>query len=601
MIYSKDRIYMENNIRVKIIDFAKPWWRVIFKQKSLLLSVVIAVLIRDIFWALEPFLVAKILTYQNWYFFAGACLLWILFEIDLIVMSVLNPRFQLGIIHSVLYSAHQHLLVVDPIYHIRRSSGEVLAKIERAGRGYEDMLDQITFDFAPMIIGVVSMLTVFGSYSLWLTVAVAGCIGTMVSYAYYFARYGAQKIEKKFIASDDAFKETAFENLSQIGLVRATFATDYMKNKLKDKVTINSQAEQVVWRSYSFVSRILMAIYIVSIIILVAFFMFHIKNNQSTLAQAISILLAYITSTRALIKIVNPMRKYMRGYTAVKDLFNAMQQFGKQTIPIFEGKSVTVTKESQLSLSAQNLIFGYKDAMVFNEHSFQLEVSAYQMNKLYGIIGPSGVGKTTLLSILGGQLKPIQGTVLINGINIYEVTDFVRKQLIALQGQIASSFKGSVRYNLLFGLPDAHTFDDAYLWHILERTGLKETFRAYHGLDTLLGEGALNISGGQRQRLNFAALYLRAQWYKPALILIDEPTSSLDEISERAITEMILELASSAITLVIAHRLKTLEQAEGLIDLSLLPYDKTIKTYKPEELKSHSTYYHLLLQGKLSS
>lgn len=592
---------MKNDIRISIIDFAKPWWHVVFRQKILLVLVIVAVLIRDIFWTLEPFLVAKLLEYHNWYFFIGACGLWLLFELDLIVMSILNPRFQLGIIHSLFYSAHQHLLVVDPIYHVRRSSGEVLAKIDRAGRGYEDILDQITFDFAPMIIGVSSMLFVFSHYSLWLAGGVALCISLMVGYAYYFARYGAQKIEKSFIASDDAFKEAAFENLSQIGLVRATFATDYMKNKLKERVDVNSNAEQLVWRSYSFVSRVLMAIYISSLIMLVAFFMMHIDSNSASLAHAIGILLAYITSTRGLIKMVNPMRKFMRGYTAIKDLFAAMEKFGKQTIPIFQGQSVVVSKESYLAVCAQNLIFGYKDAMVFNEHSFQLEVPLFQKNKLYGIIGPSGVGKTTLFSILGGQLKPIEGTVYINDINIYEVTDTVRRSLIALQGQVATSFKGSVRYNLLFGIPDGHTFDDQYLWYVLERTGLKETFQAYRGLDTLLGEGALNISGGQRQRLNFAALYLRAQWYKPTLILIDEPTSSLDEISERAITHMILELAASAITLVIAHRLKTLEQAQGLIDLSLLPYDKTIQVYKPEELKSHSTYYHLLLQGKLSS
>lgn len=592
---------MKHDIRISIIDFTKPWWRIIFKQKSLLLCVVAAVLIRDIFWTLEPFLVAKLLTYQSWYLFAGACGLWILFELDLIAMSLLNPRFQLGVIHSLLYSAHQYLLVVDPVYHVRRSSGEVLAKIERAGRGYEDVLDQITFDFAPMIIGVTSMLLVFSRYSVWLACAVAACICAMVSYAYYFARYGAQKIEKAFISADDAFKAAAFENLSQIGLVRATFATDYMKNKLKNKVMVNSQAEQIVWRSYSFVSRVLMAMYIISIILLVAFFMVQIQHNNESLAHVISILLAYITSTRGLIKMVHPMRKYMRGYTAIKDLFTSMQKFGKQTIPIFEGPSSTISKDQQLSVSAQSLIFGYKDAMVFNEHSFHLEVPSGQKNKLYGIIGPSGVGKTTLFSILGGQLKPIEGTVLINDVNIYEVTDAVRKNLIALQGQIASSFKGSVRYNLLFGLPEGHTFDDDYLWHVLDRTGLKSTFESYYGLDTLLGEGALNISGGQRQRLNFAALYLRAQWYKPVLILIDEPTSSLDEISERAITEMIIELASSAITLVIAHRLKTLQEAQGLIDLSLLPYDKTIKIYQPEELRAHSTYYHLLLQGKMCS
>jgi len=590
---------MKNSIRLTMIDFSKPWWVIIFKRKALLLSIVLAVLVRDVFWMLEPFLVAQLLEWRSWYLFGAACFLWLLFELDLIVLSIFNPRFQLSVIHSLLYNAHQRLLLIDPVYHVKRSSGELLAKIERASRGYEDMLDQITFDFAPLVIGITSMLMVFAHYSFWLLCIIASCLSLMIGYAYYFARYGAQKIEQQFIVSDDAFKNVAFENLSQINLIRATFATEYMRDTLTQKIIANSHTEEVVWRSYSFVSRVLNAIYIISILLLVAFFM-HELNNGTTLAHAIGIILAYITSTRPLVKIINPMRKYMRGYIAVVDLFHAMQKFGKQTIPIFGGPSVHITKSPELKLDAQSLIFGYKDATIFNDHSLHLQVSLNQHNKLYGIIGPSGGGKTTLLSILGGQLRPLDGQVLINDIDIYKVDDAVRRQLIALQGQIATSTKGSIRYNLLFGLPHDHTYDDVYLWHIIDKIGLKAVLESHKGLDTLLGEGALNISGGQRQRLNFAGLYLRARYYKPVLILIDEPTSSLDEISERAITSMIDELASFAITLVIAHRLKTLEQAQGLIDLSLLDYDKNIQIYTPNELKNRSAYYESMLQGKLT-
>ena len=81
------------------------------------------------------------------------------------------------------------------------------------------------------------------------------------------------------------------------------------------------------------------------------------------------------------------------------------------------------------------------------------------------------------------------------------------------------------------------------------------------------------------------------------LILIDEPTSSLDEVSEAAITLMIEELAQSAMTLVIAHRLKTIEKAVGIIDLSLLAHEKNIIAYNPSMLLSHSLYYKQLVRG----
>ena len=118
------------------------------------------------------------------------------------------------------------------------------------------------------------------------------------------------------------------------------------------------------------------------------------------------------------------------------------------------------------------------------------------------------------------------------------------------------------------------------------------------GLDSLIGEGGVNLSGGQRQRLNFASLYLRAKLLRPSLILIDEPTSSLDQISEEALTRMILELSQIGLTLVVAHRLQTLAKATGILDFSLLNQQKHLRFYSPQELAKTSKYYQELLVGK---
>jgi ABC-type multidrug transport system fused ATPase/permease subunit len=256
-----------------------------------------------------------------------------------------------------------------------------------------------------------------------------------------------------------------------------------------------------------------------------------------------------------------------------------------------------------LSISAKDLHFNYNEKTeVFNDHSLELVVDKDQTNKMYGIIGPSGTGKTTLVSILGGQLNPDKGEVTINGTNIYKVTDEVRRSLIGLQMQTATSLRGKLKYNLTFGLPEdegeKEIYTDEYLIQILKNVGLWSIFKDKDGLDTLIGEGGLNLSGGQRQRLNFASLYLRAKYFEPALILIDEPTSSLDEISEKAITKMILDLGKNAITLVVAHRLKTLDEAAGLLDSSLIEKENSLSFYSTSELKKRSQYYRDLLAGK---
>jgi ABC-type multidrug transport system fused ATPase/permease subunit len=270
---------------------------------------------------------------------------------------------------------------------------------------------------------------------------------------------------------------------------------------------------------------------------------------------------------------------------------------------------------STISITAENLHFDYNEkTRVFEGHSLNLEVPQKQASKLYGIIGPSGAGKTTLLSIFGGQLNPTSGEVKINETNIYQVTDSVRRGLIGLQMQTSTSLRGKLKYNLLFGLPDQFMVDektddadldyeniytDEDLVDVLKGVGLWGIFEDKDGLDTLIGEGGLNLSGGQRQRLNFAGLYLRSKYYKPSVILIDEPTSSLDELSELAITRMINELAEMALTLVVAHRLKTLDEAVGILDASLFEKESDMIFYHREELLRKSEYYRDLMAGKV--
>jgi ABC-type bacteriocin/lantibiotic exporter with double-glycine peptidase domain len=221
------------------------------------------------------------------------------------------------------------------------------------------------------------------------------------------------------------------------------------------------------------------------------------------------------------------------------------------------------------------------------------------MEKIIFILGASGSGKTTLISIIGGQVKPERGSVYLNGINIYTIDDYARRSLIALQAQTARTMSGSLRDSLLLGLPrDKHTYADNDLRLIIQHVGLWHIFKEKEGLNTFIGEGGFTLSGGQRQRLNFANLYLRAKYFNPLLILIDEPTSSLDELSEKTITRMIDELSSQALTLVIAHRIKTLETAHKIIDFSLLNESQYIMLYTAEELARKSHYYKQLITGK---
>lgn len=267
-----------------------------------------------------------------------------------------------------------------------------------------------------------------------------------------------------------------------------------------------------------------------------------------------------------------------------------------------------------MKLNFDSVSYAYPaSTSVFTNNSLELVFDEHKKYNLYGIIGPSGTGKTTFISLIGGQLKPDTGTITINDTDIYTVDDSVRRSLIALQMQASTALRGDVRYNITFGLPtessyaelfgealssQASAYSDEELIEVLNYVGLWNLFEQKKGLETLIGENGLTLSGGQKQRLNFANLYLRSQYYKPKIIMIDEPTSSLDEISENTITDLILELSQSALVLVVAHRIKTLTQAVGLFDSSLIQPNATLDFYTPEKLHILSPYYAELLDGK---
>jgi ATP-binding cassette, subfamily B, bacterial len=175
-------------------------------------------------------------------------------------------------------------------------------------------------------------------------------------------------------------------------------------------------------------------------------------------------------------------------------------------------------------------------------------------------VGPSGAGKTTLVKLLVGLYLPHEGTIFYNGVdgNIMQ-KDELRGQ-IGLVTQDTQLFSGSIRENLLFVNPGA---TDAECMDALNKAACQSLLaRATNGLDTVIGEGGVKVSGGEKQRLSIARALLR----KPKLIVFDEATSALDSITEEEITNTIRDLSSHQdhITIMIAHRLSTIMHADKI-------------------------------------
>ncbi len=594
------------------VHFNLPWWRTIALQKKYLVYIIITKTIETAFYTLVPTSLGLVLSYKNPYYFALFIACALLIGIIQYLGDYYGALLEMQSIFSIQYSAHQSFLTVDPLYHTTRSSGKIIGKIDRGVDAYEDIVDIVATDFLPTFVGLLTVTISFLQFDFFLGVlaAILIIITGIVNTALQILTNNA--FEPEIIEAADQLNTVSIENLSQINFIRSTFASNEINKTLKNKNMSMLYISGTAWLAFSAVALITRIIYIFTLLILGLYLIYLINHNYVSTFLAVSLILTYISGSREILKVGRKIRKFLKSLTRVQDLFSFITIFGKQTFPVLNKpealtdlatpKLGVIDKKAQhtISLKVHDITFDYGESIaIFDHHNFDLTINTNQANKLYGVIGPSGIGKTTFISIIGGQLKPQKGYVTIQGTDIYTLDDYKRRELIALQGQIASSLRGSLRYNLLFGLPERARYSDAILINLLEKVGLWSIFKAKEGLNTLIGESGLTISGGQRQRLNFANLYLRAQYYKPSVILIDEPTSSLDEISEHAITHMIDELAQDSLTLVIAHRLKTVENAQGIIDFSLIHTSNLIEIYTPSELLKTSAYYRQLIKGEV--
>ncbi|MDH7464641.1 ABC transporter ATP-binding protein [Chitinophagaceae bacterium 26-R-25] len=241
-------------------------------------------------------------------------------------------------------------------------------------------------------------------------------------------------------------------------------------------------------------------------------------------------------------------------------------------------------------------------SLSFNEVSFKHQTAHYRaiedisftVNKgeTVAFVGPSGSGKTTLMKLLVGLYRPKDGKILYNGIDESSINfDDLRNQ-IGFVTQDTQLFSGSIKENLMFVNPNATEED---LMDVLQKASCQKLLkRAEKGLDTMIGEGGLKLSGGEKQRLSIARALLR----KPNVLIFDEATSALDSITEEEITSTIRSVSSEGdqITILIAHRLSTIMHADRIY---VLEQGNVVETGNHEYLLEQKGLYYAMWRQQI--
>lgn len=241
------------------------------------------------------------------------------------------------------------------------------------------------------------------------------------------------------------------------------------------------------------------------------------------------------------------------------------------------------------TLAFQNVAFKHQTASqkAINNISFDVKVG-----ETIAFVGPSGSGKSTLMKLLVGLYRPQEGKIFYNNLDETEIRfDDLRNQ-IGFVTQDTNLFSGTIRENLLFVNPSA-TEDD--LLDALNKAACQNLLsRAEKGLETMIGEGGLKLSGGEKQRLSIARALLR----KPKLLLFDEATSALDSLTEEEITDTIREISlqGNQVTILIAHRLSTIMHADRIY---VLEKGDVVETGSHQKLLEEKGLYYAMWRQQI--
>ena len=266
---------------------------------------------------------------------------------------------------------------------------------------------------------------------------------------------------------------------------------------------------------------------------------------------------------------------------------NNFQALMQRPVDIQPAHPATIGKIQNLAFD--HISFKHQTAQfkALDDISFTVE-----KGETIAFVGPSGSGKSTLVKLLVGLYRPQQGIIYYNNINSNDIElDTLRSQ-IGFVTQDTQLFAGTIKENLLFVNPSA---SEADLLEALNKASCNNLLeRAEKGIDTMIGEGGLKLSGGEKQRISIARSLLR----RPRLLIFDEATSALDSITEEEITSTIKQISAQKeqITVLIAHRLSTIMHADRIY---VLEKGQVIETGTHRELLEEKGLYYAMWRQQI--
>jgi ATP-binding cassette subfamily B protein len=462
-------------------------------------------------------------------------------------------------------------------------SGETLSVLTKVRADVEKFMINFINILFGVIVGVVFVFVYAALFIHW-SIPVAYLVGIFVlTFITNILSKKIKSIQKNIVGQTTALAGSTTESLRNIELVKSLGLTRQEVERL------NKNTYKILGLELTKVKRIRSISFIQGTMVntlrqvILFILMWLIFRNEMDAGQLVTMQIFSFFIFGPLQEIGNIVLSYREAEASLNNFHNLMQK--KPELDPVHPKHLGDIH----TLSFKNVAFQHQTAAqkAINNISFDVRVG-----ETVAFVGPSGSGKSTLMKLLVGLYRPQQGKILYNNLDETElIFDDLRNQ-IGFVTQDTNLFSGTIKENLLFVNPSATEED---LMDALNKAACQNLLsRAEKGLETMIGEGGLKLSGGEKQRLSIARALLR----KPKLLLFDEATSALDSLTEEEITDTIREISQQGnqITILIAHRLSTIMHADRIY---VLEKGDVVETGNHESLLEEKGLYYAMWRQQI--
>ncbi|MCC5621563.1 ABC transporter ATP-binding protein [Nostoc sp. CHAB 5715] len=475
------------------------------------------------------------------------------------------------------------LLEVDIDYYAKTKVGDL---INRLGGEIGRAASAIGSTVRMVILGITILVFVglLLSISWQLTIA-ATLLLSLVTLINQYAISQSRNFGKQLSEMSRAYSISVLETLNGIRLVKATGNEEKEYQRIKKLIRDRELADFQSQVNSEAITPLSEVMGITALLLIVLLSKTFFAGQVSSLSTVLLTYLLVLLRVLPLISQLNSIRSNFASTAASVDVTNEFLSLHDK--PFMDKGKLPYTK-LQEGVSFNSLCFAYPghEKLVLKDVNLFLP-----RGTTLALVGSSGAGKSTLADLLPRFYDPIAGSITIDGTDLREFDVVSLRRRMGIVSQDTFLFNDSVRNNIAYGREEAT--EDEILTAAKRANAYEFISKLPQGFDTLIGDRGVMLSGGQRQRLAIA----RALLQNPEILILDEATSALDTVSERLVQSALDDLSRDRTTLVIAHRLSTVQKAD---QIAVLDQGQVVEVGTHEELLQKGDYYSRLYSMQFS-